>query len=267
MLNLTNSKASLLTTSDSANYAPGKYGAGYNHYFYSHVFELLLRLRANYIWPAMWGSMFNVDDYANQPLSDAYGIVMGTSHTEPLTRATNEWGTFGKQYGGNGVWAYDTNNASISKFFEFGVQRSAPYINSTLYTMAMRGYHDTAIELKNEDAIKTLLAAVAEQRRLLQKQFPSIGVENIPTMWCLYKEVQGYYEQGMDVPEDITLLWTDDNWGNIRRLPIGNETARSGGAGVYYHFDYVGDPRSWKWINTVQLQKTLEQVCDSIKAS
>lgn len=148
-----------------------------------------------------------------------------------MTRATNEWGTFGKQYGGNGVWSYETNNASISKFFTYGAQRAKPYINSTLFTMAMRGYHDTAIELTQERAIEVLLQAVSEQRRIIKEEFPSIPIEKIPTLWCLYKEVQGYYESGMDVPEDITLLWTDDNWGNIRRLPINKEAERSGGAG------------------------------------
>ena len=82
----------------------------------------------------------------------------------------------------------------------------------------------------------------------------------VPQMWCLYKEVQGYYEAGMRVPDYITLLWAEDNWGNNRRLPIGNETERAGGSGVYYHFDYVGDPRDYKWINTVQLEKTWEQM-------
>lgn len=203
--------------------------------------------------------MFNVDDTANQPLADAYGIVMGSSHTEPMTRATKEWNVFGKEYGGNGQWAYNSNSASISRFFEYGALRAKPYIGSTLFTMAMRGSGDTAILLTQAQAIQVLIDAVAEQQRILRDVYNTTDLSAIPQMWCLYKEVQGYYEGGMNVPDDITLLWADDNWGNLRRLPIGNESSRIGGAGVYYHFDYVGDPRSYKWINTIQLQKTVEQ--------
>lgn len=204
--------------------------------------------------------MFNVDDTANQPLADAYGIVMGSSHTEPMARASKEWNQFGASYGGNGQWEYDTNNASISRFFEYGALRAKSYAGSTLFTMAMRGSGDTAILLTQDQAIQVLLDAVAEQQRILKEVFSETDISDIPQMWCLYKEVQGYYESGMDVPDDITLLWSDDNWGNLRRLPIGNETSRVGGAGVYYHFDYVGNPRDYKWINTIQLQKTVEQV-------
>ncbi|KAL3422220.1 hypothetical protein PVAG01_06376 [Phlyctema vagabunda] len=249
-----------LTNWINSNYAPGKYGAGYNHYFYPRVFELLLRLRANYLWPAMWGSMFNVDDYENQPIADAYGIVMGTSHTEPMMRATNEWGTFGPTYGGNKQWQYDTNNASIIPFLTYGTQRAAPYVANSLFTMAMRGNGDTAIDLTQAEAIQVLENVVAKQTEILKEVFPDTNVEDIAQLWCLYKEVQGYFEAGLAVPEYITLLWADDNWGNVRRLPIGNETSRSGGAGLYYHFDYVGDPRDYKWINTIQLEKTLEQL-------
>lgn len=121
----------------SINYEPGQYGAGFNHYFYPRVFELLLRLRANYFWPAMWASMYNVDDLANQPIADAYGIVMGTSHTEPMMRASNEWGTFKAHFNGDGQWQYDTNNQSLNPFFKYGAQRAKPYQRSSLFTMAM----------------------------------------------------------------------------------------------------------------------------------
>ena len=195
-------------------------------------------MNANYLWPTMWNSMFFVDDHANQPLADAYGIVMGTSHTEPMQRATNEWNNFGKQYGGDGQWQYNTNNASLSEFFRYGAERAKPYAASTLFTMAMRGSGDTAILLTQEQAIQVLIDCVAEQRKVIGEVFNGTDLEDIPQVWTLYKEVQGYYEGGMDVPDDITLLWSDDNWGNTRRLPIGNETKRSGGSGVYYHFDY-----------------------------
>ena len=102
---------------------------------------------------------------------------------------------------------------------------------------------------------------IAAQRDILTTVFNGTKITDIPQMWCLYSEVQGYYEnQGLTVPDDITLLWADDNYGNVRRLPLANETSRSGGAGVYYHIDYVGDVRSYKWINTIQLEKTVHQV-------
>ena len=157
--------------------------------------------------------------------------------------------------------AYDSNNASIKPFFKYGAQRAAPYAASSLFTVAMRGSHDTSIPLIDSEAVIVLENVVKAQREILAEVFPNTNVSDIPQMWCLYKEVQSYYEQlGLTVPEDITLLWTDDNFGNIRRLPLANETSRSGGAGVYYHVDYVGDPRSYKWINTIQLSKTVEQV-------
>lgn len=168
-----------------------------NHLFFSTVFELLLRLRANYLWPAMWNGMFNVDDYENQPLADAYAIVMGSSHTEPMMRATNEWGHFGQ-----GAWRWDTNNASVRPFFEYGAQRAKPYINNSLFTMAMRGSGDTAIPLTRDKAIKAATDSVTAQREILDELLADEGktAKDIPQMWCLYKEVQDYFEGGMSVP-------------------------------------------------------------------
>jgi len=148
-----------------------------------------------------------------------------------MMRATNEWSTFGKQYGGNGQWEYDTNNASLIPFFTVGAQRAKPYGGNSLFTMAMRGSGDTAITLTQAQAIVVLQNVVAEQRKILSQVFNGTQIDEIPQMWCLYKEVQGYYENGLTVPDDVTLLWADDNWGNIRRLPTASETNRTGGAG------------------------------------
>jgi hypothetical protein len=229
-----NDEAPALTGYVNEKFGSNEDGSNYGSEFYHSVFELLLRLKANYLWPTQWNSMFNVDDPRNQELADAYGIVMGTSHTEPMMRSTKEWQVFG-----NGTWSWATNNASIKPFFLEGAERLRPY--EGLITMGMRGSGDTALSAGIETAL--LENVVATQRDILAQVFGNASVETLNTMWCLYKEVQGYYEAGMTVPEDITLLWTDDNWGNVRRLPVGNETSRSGGAGVYYHFDYVGDPR------------------------
>lgn len=229
---------------------------GYNHEFYAMVCELLLRLRANYIWPTLWGSMVYTDDPSNQPLIYAYEVVLGSSHTEPMMRAQNE---FGNYY--DSAWAYNENNETIDEYFRVGVERAKPYARNSLWTMAMRGTGDTAIEgLGIEVIVEMLETLVHNQQDILSEGLGEDDLSKVPQLWCLYKEVQGYKDQGLEVPDDITLLWADDNWGNIRRLPLKNETDRIGGTGVYYHFDYVGDPRDYKWINTIQLEKTAEQM-------
>ncbi len=226
-----------------------RYG-GYNHRFYVHVFELLLRLRANYLWPAMWGSAFNEDDPENPRLADLYGIVMGTSHHEPMLRAQQEW----KRHG-TGPWDYATNAAVLDKFWTDGIERNGNY-ESTI-TLGMRG--DGDMPMTEGQNITLLEKIVADQRRILADH-ATPTLEADPKVWALYKEVQAYYEKGMRVPDDVTLLWCDDNWGNIRRLPTAAERKRSGGAGIYYHFDYVGDPRNYKWLNTNPIPKVWEQM-------
>ncbi|KAK8058078.1 immunoglobulin I-set domain-containing protein [Apiospora phragmitis] len=241
------------------NYADTPYGVGYNRDFYPNVFEVLLRLRANYLWPALWGSMFEIDDPANQPLADAWEIVLGSSHTEPMMRAQNEFQTFYINEG-MGPWAYNLNNKTIDEYFVYGTQRAKPYTRNSLWTMGMRGTGDTAIEGLGTDVIVEMLETLVEHQRNIIEDVLETNVTNVPQMWCLYKEVMSYLQDGLAVPEDITLLWADDNWGNVRRVPIANEKSRPGGAGVYYHFDYVGDVRDYKWINTIQLEKTAEQM-------
>ncbi|QRV78071.1 glycoside hydrolase family 115 protein [Ceratobasidium sp. AG-Ba] len=230
-------------------------GPPFNHLFYANVFELLLRLRANYLWPAMWSGMFYVDDSANAALADYYGIVMGTSHQEPMARSTpNEWNRQPR-----GPWNFTSNAANVKQYWVEGVQRAAPY--ETLYTLGMRGEGD--LPLEESTNIQNLEDVVAAQRQILAQVYNKTDATTIPQMWCLYKEVQSYYgyiEDGMRVPDDVILLWADDNWGNIRRFPLDNERNRTGGAGVYYHFDYVGDPRDYKWIQSTQLEKVHEQM-------
>jgi hypothetical protein len=162
-------------------------------------------------------------------------------------RATNEWTIFG-----NGPWQWSENNASIYPFFVYGAQRGKPY--EGVWTIGMRGVGDTALSSTIETS--ELESVVAAQEQI----FANLNMSDVPQMWCLYKEVQGYYEAGMRVPDNVTLLWTDDNFGNIRRMPEANETSRMGGAGVYYHFDYVGAPRDYKWINTINFMKTYQQM-------
>ena len=223
---------------------------GFNHQFYEKVFELILRLKGNYLWPAMWGSAFNDDDKLNPVLADEFGIVMGTSHHEPLTRAHDEW----KRYKG-GKWNYEQNPQQLREFWESGLKRVAD--KEQIITVGMRGDGD---EPMSEGTATSLLEKiVADQRSIIEKVTQKPASET-PQIWALYKEVQDYYDKGMRVPDDVTLLLADDNWGNLRKLPKLNEAPRAGGYGIYYHFDYVGGPRNYKWINTNPIQKIWQQM-------
>ncbi|MGA8111886.1 MAG: glycosyl hydrolase 115 family protein, partial [Acidobacteriaceae bacterium] len=225
-----------------------KYG-GYNHLFYTRVFELLLRLRANFLWPAMWNSSFAADDPLNARLADEYGIVMSTSHEEPMMCAEKEWKP------SDGPWNYVTNQKRIDDHWRGCMERDRNY--EEVVTLGMRGVNDTPMsESGNIDLLEKI---VADQRQIL-KQTVNPDLSKVPQAWALYKEVQSYYEKGMRVPDDVTLLWSDDNWGNLRRLPTPAERTRSGGAGIYYHFDYVGGPRSYKWLLTIPITKIWEQM-------
>ena len=236
---------------DLSGWASEKFG-GYNHAFYTNVFELLLRLRANYLWPAMWNNCFGEDDPLNAELADEYGIVMGTSHVEPMMRADKEWGRAGFSARD---WNFQTHSNDLESFWREGIERNKDYEN--IITIAMRGKIDTPM---SPSANVALLEEIVDAQRKIISDVMQTNVEDVPQLWALYKEVQEYYEKGMRVPDDVTLLWCDDNWGNIRRLPSPADRGRSGGAGVYYHFDYVGGPRNYKWINAVQNEKTWEQM-------
>lgn len=223
----------------------------FDHTFYKHVFELMLRLRANYLWPAMWRPRaFIDDDPLNPQLADEYGIVVGTTHHEPMMRAHDEWGRYGK-----GPWNYGSNAEILREFWRGGVERVRDYEN--IISLGMRGDGDEP--MSEQENVALLERIVADQRKILGS-IPGRGASEAPQLWALYKEVQGYYERGMRVPEDVILLWCDDNWGNIRRLPTPEEQKRPGGAGVYYHFDYVGGPRNYKWLNTIPITKIQEQM-------
>lgn len=225
-----------------------KFG-GFNAKFYENVFELILRMKGNYLWPAMWGRMFYVDDPQNAVLADEYGIVMGTSHHEPLTRAHAEWG---KE---KGKWDFNTNSEALITFWKDGIKRMGN--KETIVTIGMRGDGD---EPMTEGTAIGLLENIVKTQRDIIQEVTKKPIEETPQMWALYKEVQDYYDKGMTVPDDVTLLLCDDNWGNIRKLPELNAKPRKGGYGIYYHYDYVGGPRNYKWINTNQIERTWEQM-------
>lgn len=228
--------------------------ANYNHEFYAHIFEVLLRLKANYLWPAMWNNAFNEDDPENPRLADEYGIVMGTSHQEPMLRAQKEWDHRNRQ-----SWNYFTDAQSLQNFWREGIRRNKNY--ESILTLGLRGANDTPMIRGGtmQQSMDLLKEIVAAQRKMIAEEL-NPDVSKVPQLWCPYKEVLDYYNAGLRVPDDVTLLWTDDNWGNLRRLPTEEERKRSGGAGVYYHFDYVGGPRNYKWINTNPISKVGEQM-------
>jgi hypothetical protein len=242
-----------------SGWAKKRFG-GVNAEMYEHVFELLLRLKGNYLWPAMWyPKAFHLDDPQNRVLADAMGVVMGTSHHEPLTRAQSEWHRVDSDFAG-GAWDYRTNAENLRAFWRGGMERMMSKGDGqgyeSLVTVGMRGDGDAP--MAEGTAIDLLENVVADQRKIIEDVTGKPAAET-PQVWALYKEVQDYYDQGMTVPEDVTLLFADDNWGQIRRLPASNFD-RAGGYGVYYHFDYVGAPRNYKWLNTVQIQKVWQQM-------
>jgi hypothetical protein len=223
---------------------------GFNSKFYVKVFDLILRLKGNYLWPAMWGNAFNDDDALNPRLADEYGIVMGTSHHEPMMRAQQEW----KRYG-SGHWNYQTNDSVLKAFWKKGIQNMGNH--ESIVTIGMRGDGD---EPMSESANISLLEKIVKDQRQILTDVTGKDVTTVPQMWALYKEVQEYYDKGMRVPDDVTLLLCDDNWGDLRKLPLLTDRPRTGGYGIYYHFDYVGDPRNYKWLNTNQISRVWEQM-------
>jgi hypothetical protein len=226
-----------------------KFGS-FDHQFYEKVFELILRSKGNFLWPAMWGRAFYDDDSLNAPLADAYGVVIGTSHHEPLMRAHDEW----RRYG-SGPWNYDQNEAALRDFWTAGIRRMGS--NESIVTIGMRGDGDMPM---SRDANIALLERIVRDQREIIADVTGRDAATVPQAWALYKEVQDYYDKGMRVPDDVTLLFADDNWGNIRRLPAIGAPERAGGYGVYYHFDYVGGPRNYKWINTNPIPRVWEQM-------
>lgn len=230
-------------------WAGEKFG-GFNHKFYVNVFELLLRLKGNFLWPAMWGSSFSDDDPLNSKLADEYGIVMSNSHHEPMMRAQQEWKRFG-----SGAWNYETNEAVLKEFWRQGIKNMGSH--ESIVTIGMRGDGD---EPMTEGTAIALLERIVKEQREILEQVTGKNPADIPQVWALYKEVQDYYDKGMRVPDDVTLLLCDDNWGNVRILPKPDDQTRQGGYGMYYHFDFHGGPVSYEWLNTSPIQKTWEQM-------
>lgn len=213
---------------------------------YAKIFELLLRLNANTIWPAMHESTKAFFYYPGNPkMASLYNIVLGTSHAEPMLRNNvDEWNKEAF-----GAFNYATNKTNVLKYWEHRV-KTAKNIDA-IYTMGMRGVHDSGMEgvSSNKEAVELLDGILKDQRALLKSHI-NPKVENIPQAFTVYKEVLDLYKNGLEVPEDITLVWTDDNYGYIRALSNSNEQKRQGGSGVYYHASYWGRPHDYLWLDT-----------------
>lgn len=229
------------------------YGTGYgDHRFYQRVFELVLRLRGNMMWPAMWGWAFYADDAENEKTADEMGVVMSTSHHEPMARNHQEYARNRK---GWGPWNYQRNKANLQKFFREGIERMKG--TEQIVTIGMRGDGDEAM---SAEADTKLMSQIINDQRKIIADVTGKKVSETPQVWALYKEVLDYYDKGMKVPDDVTLLLCDDNWGNVRRVPNAKERKHKGGWGLYYHVDYVGAPRNSKMLNVTPVQNPWEQL-------
>ncbi|WAU86502.1 glycosyl hydrolase 115 family protein [Streptomyces sp. Qhu-G9] len=232
---------------------------------YRRVFELLLRLKANYLWPAMhpYSDFFN-KHRENPELADRYGIVVGSSHPEAMLRnGVHEWDPWAKEHpapdGGLPVYDYTVNPAVISDYWRARARQNAGYESS--WTLGMRGLHDSALETKHATTIPEKVVVmndiIADQRRLLTEE---VGPSAEPQIFIPYKEVLDLYNAGVRVPDDVTLIWPDDNHGNMRQLPDEAERRRPGGNGIYYHLSYWGRPKSYLWLDTTQLSKVWHEL-------
>lgn len=252
------------------NWSAKNFG-GFNAEMYDHVFELLLRLKGNYLWPAMWSARFNDDGpgLANVELADEYGVIMGASHHEPCLRYGEEYKYLrgpNSKYGD--AWNFISNREGITKFWEDGLKRTGQFEN--VITIGMRGEADTKI--MGEDATLAdninLLRDVLQTQNKLIKENVNPNLSDVPRMLALYKEVEPFFygdeeTEGLinsEELEDVILMLCDDNHGNLRTLPTEEMRDHSGGYGMYYHFDYHGGPISYEWINSSYLPKIWEQM-------
>jgi hypothetical protein len=244
-----NDEAPCLTT-----WVKNTFGTNYgDHNFYAKVFELILRLKGNMLWPAMWGWAFYADDPENLKTADAMGVIMGTSHHEPMARNHQEYARKRNEWG---AWNYQTNQAKLDQFFREGIERMKG--TEDIVTIGMRGDGDEAM---SDKADTKLMERIINNQRKIIKEVTGKPAEKTTQVWALYKEVQDYYDAGLRVPDDVMILISDDNWGDIRRVPVNDkERKRKGGWGIYYHVDYVGAPRNSKWLNVTQTQQMFEQL-------
>ena len=266
-----------------------KFG-GMNSKMYGRVYELLLRMKANLMWPGMWGTFkeykpmvpvfqnpdgtlegncFNWDDPMNPRLADEMGIVVGTSHHEPMQRSQQEWVRTKQNYG-NGEWNYMTNEEGLKKFFREGIENTKNY--ESMITVGLRGDEDRPMaDAGGREANMRLLKKIFNDQKKIINDVMGKKAKDVPLVWTLYSEMLDYYEDGFQVPDDVTVMLCDDNWGDIRKIPAPLPTNKSltsrpspltskGGFGMYYHFSYYGAPRAMKWLQQMQIQHVWQQM-------
>lgn len=253
------------------NWAMSHFG-GVNADMYEHVFEFLLRMKGNYLWPAMWASSFPLDGpgSANEELADIYGVVMGYSHHEPCLRASEEWDKVrgeGTRYGNE--WNFYTNEQGLLNYWEDSLIRSGKYEN--IITIGMRGERDSSMLGDNatvEENVNLLKDIITKQRQLIKKHVNK-DLDQVPQMLALYKEVEAYFYGDDKVPglkdwdelDGVICMLCEDNHGQMRTLPTPEIRDHKGGFGMYYHFDYHGGPISYEWVDSTPMSKTWEQMC------
>ncbi len=234
---------------------------------YAKVCELLLRLKANYLAPAMHPVSTSFNQIPeNKLVADTFAIVMGSTHCEPLLLNTaSEWDTQTM-----GPWNYDKNKEGINRVLTQRVRENSPYEN--VYTLALRGLHDGAMSttLPMHEKVRMLQQALLDQRRILAENIDR-PVETVPQAFTPYKEVLEIYSNGLELPDDITIVWPDDNYGYMKRLSGVREQRRTGRSGVYYHVSYLGVPHSYLWFSTTppslmyeELRKAYDTTADRL---
>ena len=253
------------------NWTFAKFG-GFTSEMYDHVFELLLRLKGNYLWPAMWTSSFPLDGPGNlnEELADIYGVVMGASHHEPCLRASEEWDKVrGPQSEYGNEWNYYTNKNGLLKYWEDGLKRSGKY--EKIITIGMRGERDSSM-LGDNSTLKEnidLLKDIIKNQRELIKKHVNPDIDKAAQVIALYKEVEEYYYGNKDADglknwnelDGVICMLCEDNFGFMRTLPTEEIRGRIGGFGMYYHFDYHGSPISYEWMPSTSFERTWEQMC------
>jgi hypothetical protein len=249
----------------------GRFG-GFNAEMYDHVFELLLRLKGNYLWPAMWTSSFSLDGPGNlnEELADIYGVVIGASHHEPCLRASEEWDKVkgpASKYGND--WNYKINKEGLLKYWEDGLKRSGKY--EKIITIGMRGERDSSMLDYNSslrENIDILKDIITNQRDLIKKHV-NPDIDSVPQLLAFYKEVEEYYYGNKQVEglknwdglNGVIYMLCEDNFGFVRTLPSEEMRTRKGGFGMYYHFDYHGGPVSYEWLPSTSFERIWEQMC------
>ena len=255
------------------NWATSHFGS-FNAKMYDHIFEYLLRMKGNYLWPAMWAENFMLDgpDLESMKLADEYGIYIGMSHHEPCMRSGAEYSKVrGPKSPYGDAWSYVTNKEGILKFWEDGVKRSIGH--NVFPTVGMRGENDSKMLGEDSlisDNVRLLKEIITKQREMIHEHLETDG-KKVPQLFAVYKEVEDYYFgggseeglRGLEELEDVTLLLCEDNWGNMRALPEAFERNHKGGFGMYFHLDYHGDPVSYEWVSSTELSKIWEQMTEA----